>query len=52
VANGLGGISEDDNILKFNILRDGSVAIDLIAITGDNPDALGEIYDYDGGAGE
>ena len=49
VANGLGGSPKDDNILKFNVLSNGKVTIDLIALYGDDPNALGSIYDYNGG---
>jgi hypothetical protein len=45
IATGLGS-EVRDNILKFDIYRNGDVDIDLIALSGDDPNALGEIEDY------
>ena len=45
LASGMGG-GVRDHFLKFNIEADQLVKIEIIALNGDNPDALGEIDDY------
>jgi len=44
IASGMGG-GVNDNIIITNVYED-SVYYDLVAINGDNPNALGELTDY------
>ncbi len=45
VASGLGSYTRD-NIIITNVYTDGTVDFELIALNGDNPQALGNLYDY------
>lgn len=45
VASGMGG-GADDNMVLVNVMNDGSVDFDLIALGREEVDALGELEDY------
>jgi hypothetical protein len=45
IATGLGSNTKD-NILQFDVTTDGEVVIQLIALNGANPGALGRIENY------
>lgn len=48
ICSGVGGISHD-NTLEFYVYENGYVDIKLIALNGDDPNALGRIQDYSRG---
>ncbi len=45
IASGMGGM-QNDNFLVVEVLRDKSIRIRLVALNGDNVDAMGNIEDY------
>jgi hypothetical protein len=45
VASGMGG-GKRDNFILVNVNGDGMVQLDLIALNGDDPGALGDLTDY------
>jgi hypothetical protein len=40
------GSGTKDNIIQFDVDSNGGVFIQLIALNGDNPNALGQIENY------